>query len=46
MLTNYRNIKKNFMISGLLSLPKYNKFIVYGNKVMYYDAKYREEEFI
>ncbi len=38
--------KKNFMISGLLSLPKYNKFIVYGNKVMYYDAKYREEDHI
>ena len=38
--------KKNFMISGLLSLPKYNKFIVYGNKVMYYYAKYREEDHI
>ena len=38
--------KKNFMISGILSLTKYNKFIVYGNKVMYYDAKYREEDYI
>ena len=38
--------KKNFMISGLLSLPKYNKFVVYGNKIMYYDAKYREEDHI
>ena len=38
--------KKNFMISGLLTLPKYNKFIIYGNKVMYYDAKYREEDHI
>mgnify|MGYP002623969434 FL=1 len=38
--------KKNFMISGLLSLPKYNKFVVYGNKIIYYDAKYREEDHI
>ena len=38
--------KKNFLISGILSLPKYNKFVVYGNKIMYYDAKYREEDHV
>ena len=36
--------KKNFVISGILSLSKYNKFVVYGNKINYYDAKYREED--
>ena len=38
--------KKNFLISGILSLSKYNKFVVYGNKIMYYDAKYREEDHV
>ena len=38
--------KKNFVISGILGLSKYNKFIVYGNKIIYYDAKYREEDHI
>ena len=38
--------KKNFLISGILNLSKYNKFVVYGNKIMYYDAKYREEDHI
>ena len=36
--------KKNFKVSNLLIFPKYNKFIVYGNKMIFYDAKYREEE--
>ena len=38
--------KKNFAISGLINLSKYNKFIVYGNKIIYYDAKYREEDHV
>ena len=38
--------KKNFLISGILSLSKYNKFVVYGNKIIYYDAKYREEDHV
>ena len=38
--------KKNFVISGILCLSKYNKFVVYGNKIIYYDAKYREEDHI
>ena len=37
---------KNFIISGILGLSKYNKFIVYGNKIAYYDAKYKEEDHI
>ena len=36
--------KKNFKVTNLLSLAKYNKFMVYGNKVIYYDANYKEEE--
>jgi WD40 repeat protein len=38
--------KKNFVISGMLGLDKYNKFVVYGNKIIYYDAKYKEEDHI
>ena len=36
--------KKNFKVTNLLSLTKYNKFMVYGNKIIYYDANYKEEE--
>ena len=36
--------KKNFRVTNLLSLAKFNKFLVYGNKIIYYDAKYKEEE--
>ena len=45
-LQTIENKKKNFLISGILSLSKYNKFVVFGNKIMYYDAKYREEDHI
>ena len=38
--------KKNFLISGILYMSKYNKFVVYGNKIIYYDAKYREEDHV
>ena len=36
--------KKNFKIVNLLCLPKYNKFLVYGNKIIYYDPNYKEEK--
>ena len=36
--------KKNFKVINLLCLPKYNKFLVFGNKIIYYDPKYKEEE--
>ena len=36
--------KKNFKVTNLLSLAKYNKFMVFGNKIIYYDANYKEEE--
>ena len=36
--------KKNFKVVNLLVLNKYNKFVVYGNKMLFYDAKFREEE--
>jgi WD40 repeat protein len=36
--------KKNFKVGKLLSLPKYNKFILYGNKIIFYDPKYRDTD--
>ena len=36
--------KKNFKVVNLLCLPKYNRFVVFGNKIIYYDPKYKEEE--
>ena len=36
--------KKNFKVVNLLCIPKYNKFMVYGNKIMYYDASYKEDK--
>ena len=36
--------KKKFKINNLLGLFKYNKFMIYGNKIVYYDAKYKEED--
>jgi len=35
--------KKNLKINNLLVLPKFNKFFIYGNKLIYYDAHYKEE---
>ena len=35
--------KKNIKINNLLTLPKYNKFLIFGNKIIYYDAHYKEE---
>ena len=35
--------KKNLKINNLLNLPKYNKFLIFGNKIIYYDAHYKEE---
>ena len=36
--------KKNFKIVNLLCMPKYNRFLVYGNKIIYYDPNYKEEK--
>lgn len=36
--------KKNFRVNKLLSMPKYNKFILYGNKIVFYDPKYRQTD--
>jgi WD40 repeat protein len=36
--------KKNFRVNKLLSMPKYNKFILYGNKIIFYDPKYRQTD--
>ena len=36
--------KKNFKVTNLLSLAKYNKFMIFGNKIIYYDPNYKEEE--
>lgn len=36
--------KKNLIINQLLYMSKYNKFIIYGNKMIFYDAKYQDSE--
>lgn len=36
--------KKNFKVNRLLCLPKYNKFILYGNKIVFFDPKYRDTD--
>ena len=36
--------KKNFKVNNLIFMAKINKFIVYGNKMIFYDPKYNEEE--
>ena len=38
--------RKKCKVINLLGLFKYNKFMVYGNKIIYYDAKYKEEDAI
>ena len=38
--------KKKCKVNNLLGLFKYNKFLIYGNKIFYYDAKYKEEEIV
>ena len=38
--------KKKSKICNLLGLFKYNKFMIYGNRIFYYDAKYKEEDAI
>ena len=37
-------VKKNLKIVNLLCLPKYNKFMAFGNKIIYYDPNYKEEK--
>ena len=36
--------KKNFKVTNILCMAKYNKFLVFGNKIIYYDPNYKEEE--
>ena len=38
--------RKKCKVINLLGLFKYNKFMIYGNKIIYYDAKYKEEDAI
>jgi WD40 repeat protein len=38
--------KKKIKINNILGMFKYNKFMIYGNKIIYYDAKYKEEDVI
>ena len=35
--------KKNIKINNLLVLHKFNKYLIFGNKLIYYDAHYKEE---
>lgn len=36
--------KKNFKVNKLLCMSKYNKFILYGNKIVFFDPKYRDTD--
>ena len=36
--------QKKIIVNQLLYIKKYNRFVIYGNKMIYYDQKYRESE--
>ena len=36
--------KKNFTVNGLLMMNRVNKFIVYGNSMLFYDSKYKDKK--
>ena len=36
--------KKNLVINRLLYIKRYNRFVIYGNKMIFYDPKYRDSE--
>lgn len=36
--------KKNFKVSRLLNMHKHNRFVLYGNKMVFYDPKYRDSD--
>jgi WD40 repeat protein len=36
--------KKNFKVTRLLNLHKHNRFLLYGNKIVFYDPKYRDSD--
>ena len=36
--------KKNFTVNGILIMHRINKFIVYGNSMLFYDSKYRDKK--
>ena len=34
--------RKNFTVNGLLMLNRINKFVIFGNNMLFYDSKYKE----
>jgi len=36
--------QRKLVINQLLYIKKYNRFVIYGNKMIFYDQKYRESE--
>ena len=36
--------KKNIVVNRLLYMKKYNRFVIYGSKMIFYDPKYTESE--
>ena len=36
--------KKNFKVNKLLCMSKYNRFFLYGNKIIFFDPKYRDTD--
>ena len=36
--------KKNFIVNGILMMNRINKFIIYGNSMLFYDSKYKDQK--
>ena len=43
-LQSIPNTKKNILVNGLTIMGKLNKFVIFGNSISFYDAKYKEEK--
>ena len=43
-LQSIPNSKKNITVNGLVIMGKINKFLIYGNNISFFDAKYKEEK--
>ena len=43
-LQSIPNTKRNLLVNGLLILNKINKFIIFGNNMLFFESKYREDK--
>ena len=42
-LQSIPNTKRNFLVNGMLIMHKINKFIIFGNNMLFFDSKYKED---